>query len=319
MTTSPKLNREAVRFGSFALDLIDRQLTCSGEPVKLSSRALDILCELALVPGEVVSKDRLMEKVWLGRVVEENAIQVHVSALRKALERGGDGHSYVVTVPGRGYRLVGIDSSSDVPVYPGSGGIPARGTSVAVLRFVNLSGDSSQDYFADGIVEDIITGLSRITGLSVVGATSSLLFEAGSGDLASIGRKLGCRYLVQGSVRKADNRIRITARLVESETGVALWAERYDRRFDDIFEVQGAIAMSLVGALEPNLRKIEISRVRRERPNNLDAYDLFLRALSSMRTTMQTGAGEADPGAASGLWLPDKMQSSSRFMPRRCR
>ena len=184
---------------------------------------------------------------------------------------------------------------SDVPAYSGSGGTPARGTSVAVLRFANLSGDSSQDYFADGIVEDIITGLSRITGLSVVGRTSSLLFEAGSGDLASIGRKLGCRYLVQGSVRKADNRIRITARLVESETGVALWAERYDRRFDDIFEVQDAIAMSLIGALEPNLRKIEINRVRRERPNSLDAYDLFLRALSSMRTTMPTGAGEAIP------------------------
>jgi tetratricopeptide (TPR) repeat protein len=111
---------------------------------------------------------------------------------------------------------------------------------------------------------------------------------------------------VQGSVRKADNRIRITARLVESDTGVALWAERYDRRFDDIFEVQDAIAMSLIGALEPNLRKVEISRVRRERPNSLDAYDLVLRALSSMRTTMPTGAGEAIPLLEKALELePD--------------
>src|SRR5258706_523611 len=295
MTGNRKPAPDEVRFGSFSLDLIDRRLTCAGQPVKLSSRALDILCELAARPGEVVSKDRLMETVWPGRVVEENAIQVHVSTLRKALEAGSDGNSYVVTVPGRGYRLVGIDGGLDVPAHAGAAETPARGTSVAVLRFANLSGDSSQDYFADGIVEDIITGLSRITGLSVVGSTSSLLFEAGSGDLASIGRKLGCRYLVQGSVRKADNRIRITARLVESDTGVALWAERYDRRFDDIFEVQDAIAMSLIGALEPNLRKVEISRVRRERPNSLDAYDLVLRALSSMRTTMPTGAGEAIP------------------------
>ncbi|MEA2963072.1 MAG: hypothetical protein QOI46_3170 [Alphaproteobacteria bacterium] len=303
MAFNPKPDRDTVRFGKFVLGLVDRRLTCSGQPVKLSSRALDILCELASVPGEVVSKDRLMEKVWPGRVVEENAIQVHVSTLRKALELGSDGHSYVVTVPGRGYRLVGVENGPDML---GSGGIPARGTTVAVLRFANLSGDFSQNYFADGIVEDIITGLSRITGLSVVGSTSSLLFEAGSGDLASIGRKLGCRYLVQGSVRKADNRIRITARLVESDTGVALWAERYDRRFDDIFEVQDAIAMSLIGALEPNLRKVEISRVRRERPNSLDAYDLVLRALSSMRTTMPTGAGEAIPLLEKALELePD--------------
>lgn len=99
MAFNPKPDRDTVRFGTFALGLVDRRLTCSGQPVKLSSRALDILCELASVPGEVVSKDRLMEKIWPGRVVEENAIQVHVSTLRKALEIGSDGHSYVVTVP----------------------------------------------------------------------------------------------------------------------------------------------------------------------------------------------------------------------------
>jgi TolB-like protein len=284
-----------VRFGRFSLDLVGRRLSCAGESVKLSSRSLDILCELAAAPGQVVSKDRLMDKVWPGRVVEENAIQVHVSALRKALETGSEGQSYVVTVPGRGYRLVGIDSSMAQSAPSISTAMAARGTSVAVLRFANLSGDPGQDYFADGIVEDIITGLSRIGGLSVVGSNSSFLFGADSDDLANVGRKLRCRYLVQGSVRKADSRIRITARLVESETGVALWAERYDRRFDDIFEIQDAIAMSLIGALEPNLRKVEISRVRRERPHSLDAYDLVLQAMSSMRTTMPTGAGEAIP------------------------
>src|ERR1043165_156026 len=199
-----------IRFGRFALDLVRRRLACAGQPVKISRRALDILGELAAAPGEVVSKDRLMEKIWPGRIVEENAIQVHVSALRKALESGSDGQSYVVTVPGRGYRLVGIERSAAPAAQPISGGLAPRGTSVAVLRFANLSGDPGQDYFADGIVEDIITGLSRIGGLSVVASTSSFLFGADSDDLANVGRKLGCRYLVQGSVRRADSRIRIT-------------------------------------------------------------------------------------------------------------
>ena len=286
--------------------MVERQLTCSDQPVKLSSRALDILCELASANGAVVDKNRIMEKVWPGRVVEENAIQVHVSSLRKALEAGSDGHSYVMTIPGRGYRLVGLEAVAAAQVPAVTSAMSARGTSVGVLRFANLSGDPGQDYLGDGIVEDIITGLSRISGLSVIGANSSLLFGAGADDLASIGRKLGCRYLVQGSVRKADARIRITARLVESETGASIWAERYDRRFDDIFEVQDAIAMSLIGALEPNLRKAEISRVRRQRPNSLDAYDLVLRALSSMRTTMPIGAGEAIPLLQKALELePD--------------
>ncbi len=295
-----------VRFGRFQLDLGSRALTCSGAPVKLNSRALDILCELALAHGEVVDKDRLMERVWAGRVVEENAIQVHVSSLRKTLEAADEGQSHIVTVPGRGYRLVGIDGPATLPGFVDRGGVRAPGTSVAVLRFANLSGDSAQNYFADGIVEDIITGLSRIGGISVIASNSSFVYGAEAPDLAKIGRDLGCRYLVQGSVRRADNRIRITARLVETETSRALWAERYDRRLDDLFEVQDSIAMSLIGAIEPSLRKAEISRVRRERPNSLDAYDLVLRALSSMRTTMPTGVADAIPLLQQALELePD--------------
>lgn len=295
-----------VRFGRFHLDVRSRALTCSGSPVKLNSRALDILCELALARGEVVEKDRLMERVWPGRVVEENAIQVHVSSLRKALDAVSEGQSHIVTVPGRGYRLVGIDGPVPSPGSLDHGGSRTPGTSVAVLRFTNLSGDPAQDYFADGIVEDIITGLSRIGGISVIASNSSFMYGAEAPDLVKVGRDLGCRYLVQGSVRKADNRIRITARLVESETNRSLWAERYDRRFDDLFEVQDSIAMSLIGAIEPNLRKAEVSRVRRERPDSFDAYDLVLRALSSMRTTMPTGAAEAIPLLLQALELePD--------------
>lgn len=295
-----------VKFGRFELDLGRRELTDSGQPVKLGSRSLDILCELAIARGEVVEKDQLMEKVWPGRIVEDNAIQVHVSSLRKALESGSEGKSYVVTVPGRGYRLIGIGTVEPAPALSSTDSGKTPGTTVAVLRFANLSGDAAQDYFADGMVEDIITGLSRISGLSVIGSNSSFLYGSEAADHARVGRDLGCRYLVQGTVRKAENRIRVTARLVEAETGRSIWAERYDRRFDDVFEVQDAIAMSLIGAIEPTLRKAEVSRVKRERPESLDAYDLVLRALFAMRSTMPVGAGEAIPLLEKALELePD--------------
>src|SRR3954470_11225866 len=129
------MSSNEIRFGRFALDLVGRRLVCAGQSVKLSSRSLDILCELAAAPGEVVSKDQLMEKIWPGRVVEENAIQVHVSALRKALESGSHGQSYVVTVPGRGYRLVGIDSSAAPSAQPISPAIAARRNSGPALPF----------------------------------------------------------------------------------------------------------------------------------------------------------------------------------------
>lgn len=313
------MNQDAThaRFGRFLLDLVERRLSCGGEPVKLNGRALDILCELAAARGDVVDKDRLMERVWSGRVVEENAIQVHVSSLRKALEPGSDGHSYVVTVAGRGYRLVGIENEEVVKLAaPAADRKSVPGTSVAVLQFANLSADPAQGYFADGIVEDIITGLSRISGMFVIGGNSSLKFGGTSDDLAKVGQELGCRYLVQGSVRKADNRIRITARLIDAATGVSIWSERYDRRLDDIFEVQDAIAMSLIGTLEPNLRKAEVSRVRRQRPDSLDAYDLVLRAQSLMRTTMPTGAAEAIPLLLKALELEPEYAAAAAHLAR---
>ena len=146
MTADHTPARNHIRFGRFALDLVERQLTCSDQPVKLSSRALDILCELASANGAVVDKNRIMDKVWPGRVVEENAIQVHVSSLRKALEAGSDGHSYVMTIPGRGYRLVGLEAVAAAQVPALTNAMSARGTSVGVLRFANLSGDPGQDY-----------------------------------------------------------------------------------------------------------------------------------------------------------------------------
>ncbi len=287
--------RHQVEFGRFHLDLDQRKLSSDGAAVKLGSRALDILCVLASAEGDVVSKDKLMAEVWPGLVVEENNIQVHISALRKALEDRND--SYVVTVPGRGYRLIGLqrNGASGQVLESEPKRSPLTGATIAVLPFTNLSGDPGQDYFADGIVEDIITGLSRISWLFVIARNSSFVFRGKDNDLRKTGLELGCCYLVQGGVRKSGNRIRITAQLVDAETGVCLWAERYDRLLDDIFDVQDEIAMSLIGALEPNLKNVETERVKRKRPDNLDAYDLMLRALPLLGSFMPAGANQAIP------------------------
>jgi hypothetical protein len=157
--------------------------------------------------------------------------------------------------------------------------------------------------------------LSRISGVFVIGRNSSIKYD-GDQDPAKVGRELGCRYLVQGSARKADNRVRINARVVEADSGVSKWGERYDRRLDDIFDVQDAIAMSLIGALEPKLRKVEIERVRRKRPDNLDAYDLVLRALPFMYSMMPAGADEAVPLLQKALELERDYSAAQAHLAR---
>src|SRR4051794_537556 len=291
------MDRDEVGFGPFRVDLSQRQLTFQGAPVRLGSRAMDILCALASAKGGVVSKDQLMDKVWAGLAVEENNIQVHISALRKELDQRTNGESFIVTVPGRGYRLMGIERVSETggSQLRDPQGPTAPGTSIAVLPFQNMSDDPEQEYFADGIVEDIITGLSRIKWLFVTARNSSFFHKGKALDLKQIGHYLGVRYLVEGSVRKAGNRVRITAQLIDAQTSGHLWAERYDRLLDDIFAVQDEITMRVIGAIEPNLRKVEIERVKRKRPDNLDAYDLVLRALPFVRTGMVQGANAAIP------------------------
>jgi len=167
--------------------------------------------------------------------------------------------------------------------------------SLAVLPFQNLSGDPEQDYFADGMVEEIITALSRVRWLLVIARNSSFTYKGRAVDVKQVGRELGVRYVLEGSVRKSANRVRITAQLIEAETGTHVWAERYDRSLDDIFALQDEIALSAVGAIEPTLRDAEIERVKRKRPDNLGAYDLVLRALPHAYAAMPEDARIARP------------------------
>ncbi|WP_292171719.1 adenylate/guanylate cyclase domain-containing protein [Mesorhizobium sp.] len=167
--------------------------------------------------------------------------------------------------------------------------------SIAVLPFQNMGGDPEQEYFADGMVEDIITALSRFKWLFVIARNSTFTYKGRSVDIRQVGRELGVRYVLEGSVRKATERVRITAQLIDAETSAHIWADRYDRAVDDIFALQDEITLSTVAAIEPSVRQAEIKRAKRKRPENLDAYDLVLRATPLVDTGMPEGASQAMP------------------------
>jgi adenylate cyclase len=195
--------------------------------------------------------------------------------------------------PIRVYRIGGEAAPAPAPAAAAS----ARDSrpSIAVLRFANMSGDAEQEYFADGMVEDIITGLAHIKWLGVIGRNSSFAYGGKSVDTKQVGRELDVRYVLEGSVRKMGNRVRITTQLVEAENGRHLWAERYDRDLTDIFALQDEITLAVVGAIEPSVRAAEIERVRHTRPDNLDAYDLILRAVPFANSGVPGDAERALP------------------------
>src|SRR5882724_3621129 len=284
---------DEIHFGRFCLDLAQGGLLRDGKPVPLGNRALEILIVLASAKGEIVTKDELMAQVWPGRVVEENNIQVHVSALRKALDDGNATGSCVMTVPGRGYRLVGtpwavsVDQAAAVPVSKA-----AERPSIAVLAFQNMSDDPDQDHLTDGIVEEIITGLSRFQGLTVVARNSSFAYRGRAIDVRQIGRELGVRYVLEGSVRKAAGKVRIIGQLIDAATGMHLWADRFEGDLSDIFALQDRMTESVVSAIHPKLIQIEIDLAAR-RPNNLSAYDLGRRALPHLYSWTRGGSAEA--------------------------
>src|SRR5215469_2760337 len=268
-----------ISFGQFRFNLTRRELRRGRSPVRLGSRALDILCVLASAGGAVVSKDVLIARVWRGVVVEENNLHFHISSLRKMLDADGKGESWIVTVPGRGYRLLcapaplAADNAAAEPSTP----VPEQ-PSLAVLPFLNLSGDPEQAYFADGMVEEIITALSRIRWLFVIARNSTFTYKGKAVDVKQVGRDLGVRYVLEGSVRKGGNRVRITAQLIDADTGAHLWADRFDGSLEDIFKLQDKVATSVAGIIEPTLQSAETERAANRPTTDLTAYDLYLRA-----------------------------------------
>ena len=246
-------------FGSFVLDVERGMLLRDGRPLVVSSKGLQLLRVLLEAPGQVLGKTDLMEAAWPGVAVEESNLSVQIAALRKQLGSSPDGGEWIATVPRVGYRFVGPMAAANATSH-----LPAESvretlqrSSIAVLPFTNLSGSSDQQYFGDAIANDIITALTRFRWFSVVARNSSFAFKGPSIDVREIAKRLGARYVVEGSHRQVEHRIRITAQLIDAKTGSHIWAERYERDVADIFVIQDEITDSVIGAIEPELLKTE--------------------------------------------------------------
>lgn len=267
---------ESVAFGPFVFDAARALLTRDGEPLPLGHRAATLLAVLLEADGETVGRDTLLERAWPSAVVEEANLTVQMAALRRALGQSDDGGDWILTVPRVGYRLPRRRETREAPHS-----LPA----IAVLPFANLGADRSEDYFADGITEDLIIALSRFRSFSVVSRGSSFALRGRALDSREAGRLLGARYLLEGSVRRGSESVRVTAQLVDATTGEQLWSERLDGNPGEIFAMQDRITETVIGLVQPHIQKAEIERARRQRPENLDAYDLYLRALPMVHGT----------------------------------
>ncbi|UPJ55089.1 winged helix-turn-helix domain-containing protein [Bradyrhizobium sp. 192] len=287
-----------LEFGPFRIDVDAGILFHSAEPTPLGQRAVLLLALLVRRGGAPVSKDALIEAAWPALAIEESNLTVQIAAVRRILAAISGEAGWIETLPRRGYRYIGpaattldpdwATAAREQPPLP----LPDR-PSIAVLPFANLSGDAEQDYFADGMVDDIITGLSRINWLFVIARNSTFIYKGAAVDVKQIGRELGVRYVLEGSVRKTGAMVRITGQLIDASTGMHVWADRYDRRSEDVFALQDDIALSVVGAIAPSLRRAEINRVKRKRPDSLDAYDLVLRAQPDVDSGMPEQVGRA--------------------------
>ncbi|MBM0206430.1 winged helix-turn-helix domain-containing protein [Micromonospora sp. STR1s_5] len=296
-------------FADYSIDLDRRELTRRGEAIAIGPQVFDLLVYLLQNRERVVSKDDLLNAVWDGRIVSESTLTSHINAVRKAIGDSGGDQRLVRTIARKGFRFVGEVKEAHArnrwgalepdPNYSPEGPQPALTLpdkpSIAVLPFLNLSGDPEQEYFGDGVVEDIITGLSRCRWLFVIARDSSFTFKGCDVDLKQVGRELGVRYVLEGSVRKAGHRVRITAQLIEATTGTYLWAERFEGTLDDIFELQDDLTTSVVGAIAPQLERAEIERAKRKPTGNLDAYDHYLRGMASLHRGTKAAVEEALP------------------------
>lgn len=255
------------------------------EPVRLGSRAVMLLELLAARQGQVVLKEEIIEALWSGRIVEEANLNVQVSRLRRIIDDRGAKTSRIQTFPGRGYSFVSAvtrlpaDATTQTTAMIPPGIAQGRDLSIVVLPFVNLSSDPGQQYLADGITEDLTTSLSRLPGMSVISHNTAFSYRATPRDTRQIGRELGVRYVVEGSVRRAARRVRVSAHLIYAEADLHLWAERYDRRISDLLELQDDIAAAIVGAIEPQLLKSERERVASKAQHNEGAYESYQRGL----------------------------------------
>ncbi len=263
-----------INFGPFAFDSSTMTLWRDGALLPLGRRGAALLLVLLETGGGVASKETLLERGWPETIVEESNLVVQMATLRKTLGPRPDGKDWIVNVPRVGYRLLRDTGQESPPAV--AGGRPA----LAVLPFVNMSADASQQHFADGLVEDMITAFSRFTSFAVVARQSSFAFRDRALDVREIAAALGVRYVLEGSVRREGRSVRINAQLIDGISGAHIWAEKLDGTIDDVFAFQDRVTSSVIARIEPHIMRSELERARRKPPGNLDAYDLYLRALA---------------------------------------
>jgi TolB-like protein/tetratricopeptide (TPR) repeat protein len=293
-------------FADYVLDLNRRELTRGSAAIAIGPRVFDLLVYLVQARDRVVTRDELLATVWSGRVVSESTLTSHINAVRKAIGDSGQEQRLIRTIARKGLRFVGeVEARSpDSAIVRNAEqansnerqepSLPDK-PSVAVLPFQNLSGDPEQEYFADGVVEDIILALSRIRWLFVIARNSSFTYKGRAVDVRQVGRELGVRYVLEGSVRKVATRVRITGQLIDATNGVHLWAERFEGTLDDIFELQDTVAAGVVSAIAPQLELAEIERASRKPTESLHAYDYYLRGLTKFHLASRAGLDEALP------------------------
>jgi TolB-like protein len=296
-------------FPGYCVDPTRGLLRDDGVDVPLRAKSLDLLLILLRNAGRVVSKEELLEKVWNGLAVSEDSLTQCIHDIRRAL--ADTEQKLIRTVPRRGYLFPSealITGKPEIPAHPS-----ADHPSIAVLSFSNLTNDPAQDYFADGIVEEIIMSLSRMKWIFVIARNSSFIYKGRAVDIKQVGRELGVRYVLEGSVRRAENRVRIAGQLIDTSTGATIWADRFDGELADIFDLQDQVTASVVGAISPKLMQAEIERSRHKPTDSLDAYDYYLRGMAAYQLwsregnrealTMFTHATELDPHFASAFGM----------------
>lgn len=287
-------------FADCTLNTDRRELRRNGDLVTVTPQVFDLLQYLICHRETVVSKDDLIAAVWKGRIVSESALTTRINGARSAIGDSGEQQRLIRTLARKGIRFVGeVHEERDAARMPAEAveqpKQPFDGTdrpSIAVLPFSNMSGDPEQEYFADGIVVDIITALSRFKSLFVIARNSTFTYKGEAVDVRKVGRELSVRYVLEGSVRKAGNRLRITGQLVEAATGEHLWADKFDGTPEDVFDLQDRVTSSVVAVIAPKIEQVEIERIAQRPTDNLQAYDYYLRGMSTNRTS-STGIDEA--------------------------
>jgi TolB-like protein/tetratricopeptide (TPR) repeat protein len=279
-------------FEEYAFDTDRRELHRGADVVSVAPQVFDLLDYLIRSRERVVSKDDLIKAIWNGRIVSDAALTTRLNAARSAIGDSGEEQRLIKTLPRKGFRFVGPVREAQGPAGAAATDNPTEPTkpalalpdkpSIAVLPFQNMSDDPGQDYFADGMVDDIITALSRFKLLFVIARNSSFTYKGKAVDIKQVGRELGVRYVLEGSVRKAAGKVRISGQLIDATTGAHLWAERFEGDLSDIFALQDRMTESVVGAIAPAVEKAEIERAKRKPTDSFDAYTLYLRGLARL-------------------------------------